>query len=110
MLIIKVTTLGIKEFYCPDSREFAALGNILSETYKYFEFNVNKCDNATSPVVCATPAEIDAVQKTLEIDLYVVNSYFDFDDYNNPIKTYIDDRFYYNLIPGFTKLSAVKIQ
>ena len=86
------------------------MGNTLSETYKYFEFNINKCDNATSSVVCATPAQINAVQENLGIALYVVNSYFDFDDYNNPVKTYIDDRFFYNLIPGFTKFSAVKIQ
>mmetsp|Transcript_6199 Transcript_6199/g.5324 ORF Transcript_6199/g.5324 Transcript_6199/m.5324 type:complete len:222 (+) Transcript_6199:475-1140(+) len=42
--------------------------------------------------------------------VYVVNSYFDAEDYNDPIKTYIDDRFIYSLIPGYTKLSSIYIQ
>lgn len=35
------------------------------------------------------------------MDIVVVNSYFDFDDYDKPVKTYLDDRFYYNLLQNY---------
>jgi len=46
----------------------------------------------------------------LEIGIILVNSYFDAEDYDTPIKTYLDDRLFYNLLPGFTKTSHVYIQ
>ena len=33
----------------------------------------------------------------------MVNSYFDFDNYDEPVQTYIDDRYSYNTISGYTK-------
>jgi len=46
----------------------------------------------------------------MEIGIFVVNSYFDSDDYDSPVNTYIDDRFFYNLIPQYTKSSLIYIQ
>jgi hypothetical protein len=37
----------------------------------------------------------------------VVNTYFDFDDYKNPIKEYLDDSFLVELIPSFRKENKV---
>ncbi|CAI2372806.1 unnamed protein product [Moneuplotes crassus] len=106
----EVKDLGINEYYCPNSREFKLQGNVLSDAYQYFEINFNRCDNATSSVTCLTTAQIDQKVQELEVGIYVVNSYFDFDDYNSPIKTYIDDRFFYYLVPGNTVTSNVYIQ
>ena len=33
----------------------------------------------------------------------VINSYFDFEDYDQPIKTYIDDRFFFSLMTSITR-------
>mmetsp|Transcript_7776 Transcript_7776/g.6874 ORF Transcript_7776/g.6874 Transcript_7776/m.6874 type:complete len:107 (+) Transcript_7776:628-948(+) len=44
------------------------------------------------------------------VEVYLVNSYFDSDDYKTPFNTYLDDRFSYNLIPEFTKQAFVFIQ
>jgi len=46
----------------------------------------------------------------LEVTIYIVNSYFDYDDYNEPVKTYLDDRFTYTNLPGMTKASFIYIQ
>ena len=40
----------------------------------------------------------DAISAT-NIEIVLINSYFDFSDYENPVKTYLDDRFLYNLVP-----------
>lgn len=42
--------------------------------------------------------------------MVVINSYFDFDDYSQPIKTYIDDRFLFNIMFDFTKENIVYIR
>ena len=46
----------------------------------------------------------------MTIDMVVANTYFDFDDYKDPVKTYIDDRFLYRLIPNFEKTNTAYIQ
>ena len=40
----------------------------------------------------------------------VSSSYFDFDDYENPIKSYIDTKFYYNLDSSFTKTADIYVR
>jgi hypothetical protein len=40
----------------------------------------------------------------------MVNSYFDFDDYSSPVKTYLDDRILTGLLPGYVKSSWVYIR
>ena len=40
----------------------------------------------------------------------LVNSYFDFDDYDDPIKTYLDDRFKFPLTSQFQKSITVYVQ
>ena len=39
-----------------------------------------------------------------------MNTFFNFDDYTNPIKTYIDGRFTFDLLPGYVKRNDVFIQ
>ncbi|CAI2374574.1 unnamed protein product [Moneuplotes crassus] len=106
----EVKYLGINEYYCPQSRDFKMQGNVLSDAYQYFEVNINRCDNATSSVTCFSSILINQQIEELEIGVYVVNSYFDFDDYNSPIKTYIDDRFFYYVVPDRTLTSNVYVQ
>jgi hypothetical protein len=42
----------------------------------------------------------EEITKTV-MDITVVNAYFDFDDYEKPVKTYLDDRFLFNLLLGY---------
>mmetsp|Transcript_43535 Transcript_43535/g.51243 ORF Transcript_43535/g.51243 Transcript_43535/m.51243 type:complete len:220 (-) Transcript_43535:172-831(-) len=37
----------------------------------------------------------------------LVNTYFDFEDYSSPIKTYLDDQFTYDFVPNFNIESSV---
>ena len=40
----------------------------------------------------------------------MVNSYFDFEDYQNPVHTYLDDRFIIDLVPGLEKDDIIYIK
>ena len=101
-------SLGIPYFFCPKSRDLSVLGNSLSETYRFFEIKISRCNSTVS--TCQSNDTIDEYIKNMEVSIFLVNSYFDSDDYENPINTFIDDRFYYNLIPQFTKASVISIQ
>ncbi|CAI2373460.1 unnamed protein product [Moneuplotes crassus] len=96
--------------YCPNYTDFQIQGNINSNSYKYFELNIKRCNNVTSGVVCNTDEEINNIIQNTDLNIFQVNTYFDFDDYEQPIKTYLDDRFFFTLIPGFTKTNLIKIQ
>ena len=75
-----------------------------SDNYTYFDFRIFRwsgTDSNGNP--WKSDAEIDAAIDSTNIVVIVVNSYFDFNDFVQPIKTFLDDQFYYNLISGFTK-------
>ncbi|CAI2384266.1 unnamed protein product [Moneuplotes crassus] len=106
----EIDYLKLSEFYCPDSRNFSVLGNILSETVSYFSFRITRCNNATSTVTCQSNTTINSILKKVQIRVYIVNTYFDFEDYDNPIKTYLDGRFLYDIMPGFSQNIGIRLQ
>ena len=81
--------LGIHEFYCPTTRNLLAQGNSLSEDFLFIELNVLKCTSSC-------PGDLADKINGLTLDVPFVNTFFDFDDYNDPVKTYIDGRLAYN--------------
>jgi hypothetical protein len=101
--------VGISNFLCPDTLDIELFGNLIvyflniinlgnsySSGYKSFEIVLLKCT-----VGCQTDADIDDMVSQTSIDATVINTYFDFDDYDSPVKTYLDDRFLLDLIGGF---------
>ena len=40
----------------------------------------------------------------------MVNTYYDFDDYNEPVKTYFDDQFYYDFVADFEKQIEIYVR
>lgn len=100
--------MGIATYYCPDSLDFNLQGNTFSNVFQTFSLLVYKCDSSTS--VCQSDADIATFVDTLIVDAPVVNTYFDFDDYNKPIKSYIDDRFLTPLMSDVGKIVYTYVQ
>ena len=42
--------------------------------------------------------------------MILINTYYDFDNYTNPVKTYIDDKFYYNFVANYEKQTDIYIR
>ena len=56
-------------------------------------------------MICQDLSEIDAVIDNLKLEIDLVNSYLDFDEYSSsPVKHYIDDRFEYFLLSDREKV------
>ncbi|CAI2361308.1 unnamed protein product [Moneuplotes crassus] len=95
---------------CLDDYDFTVRGSVFSSIWKFMTLSVSKCVNGTSSVVCKTPAEIEQKLKTAEFLIGFTSRYFDFNDYENPIKTTFDTRFSASLDTGFLKTHNYDIQ
>ena len=93
-------------FICPTTTNFVLQGNSYSDTYSYISVTLSRCVGGG----CQTASDIDNALDGLYLDMAVVNTYFDFEDFQKPVKTYLDDRFYYKFAVGFSKIYDVFIQ
>lgn len=64
--------------------------------FKYIEIKLAKCTGNTN---CKTTSQIDAGIQKSEFNFVFLNKYFQTEDYVEPIKTYMDDSFYFKVIP-----------
>ena len=77
----------------------------------YFELLFTRCSGTDSKGnIWKTTSQINSALNDAKLGIAVVNSYFDFDDYNTPIKTFIDDQLNYYFLPGYEKETDVYIQ
>ncbi|CAI2382333.1 unnamed protein product [Moneuplotes crassus] len=102
----EVKFLDIDGYLCPSTRDFYVQGNSLSEEFLFIEMNVGKCRRDSPPC----PDDLDEFMSKLRIKIPFVNTYFDFDDYNDPVKTYIDGRFDHGIMNGFMVAHDVFLQ
>ena len=85
----------METYYWPKTTNFTLKGNYFDPYYSRIEYQVLKWNGTNSKGNLWKSDEIIKA-KTSEINLDVIlsNSYFDGNDYENPIKDYLDDRIY----------------
>ena len=89
----------------------SVLGNKFSDSLTYFELKFSRCSGTDSKGnVCKSDSVIDTELNKVSLAIAVVNTYYDFDDYSSPIKTYLDDRFHYNFLGGYDVENTIYIQ
>ena len=95
---------GVDEFLCPISNNFDLQGNVFSNLYSYFQITIRRWENDTrEDVICKDESEIYDKINQMSVGVTIVNSYFDFDNYENPVRTYLDDRYQFNTLSGYSK-------
>lgn len=97
----QVNMFGINTLICPTSLNYSLHGDFYSKDFKYIEIRLQKCLNSTKPnaTVCADENTINSFLDPLQFSMAFVNTYFDFNDYVNPIHYFIDDSFFFQLEP-----------
>lgn len=53
---------------------------------------------------------INAALDVAELNMFIVNTYFDFDDYKTPVKSFFDDSFFYKFASGFNIENSIYIK
>ena len=67
---------------CIKDRESLDLkGDYYSEKFRYLEVKVYRCDKNISKVKCKSDAEIDEYFKDATLSIPIINSFFDYNDF-----------------------------
>ena len=103
--------MNITNYYCPESNDLMLLANSFSDKFAYFDLKIKRCtgtDSKGNP--WKNESEIDTALDSTFVQLAIINNYFDFNDYSMPIKSYLSDELYYELVSGFTKRIDINIR
>ena len=67
-------------------------------------------NNTGSNITCASTEQQNNFFKTYDFQARFVNKYFDFNDFENPIKSFIDDRMFFPIQPFQMKSNIVYVK
>ena len=85
--------------YWPKNKDYRVAGNYLSEDMRFISIVLKRWQGSG----WKSTADIDNAINKVVFSIMILNSYMDFNDYENPVKSYIDDRITSNLEPGHVK-------
>ena len=85
--------------YWPQNKSYRVAGNYLSESMHFISINIKRWQGTG----WKSTKEIDNVINKAVFSILILNSYMDFNDYENPVKSYIDDRVSFFLQPSQCK-------
>ena len=81
---------NIKEYYCPENNDYYIASNINSPNFQSLTIYVSEC-NSTKHSYWKSPSEIEMFVRNNIVDLKIIYSYFDFENFENPVRTYLGD-------------------
>jgi hypothetical protein len=103
-----LTTLKVfSEYYCPTTTDYVLSGNLISTKYNYIKISVKKW---SGQAYCQSSTAIDDALKNTNIKIAISNSYFDVNDYSNPVHHFYDDELRWKLVPGYKLSKYVQMQ
>ena len=83
---------GLSLFLWPKNTDYFLRSNLNSDKFNAIEIYIQKCNTG-----CQPDAVIKNILDTHFAELALINSYFDFEDYENPVRTYLEDVNIYGL-------------
>ena len=103
----EISRLGINTtYFWPKEKDFSIGGAFSSPNYRYVQINLYKWQNGTS-VIWKPQDEIDQYLGDARLSFAYRNFYFDSDDYVEPVKSYIDDKVWFKVMPDRLKNTDV---
>ena len=100
--------IGINNYYwVKNISNYGISGTFYSPTFKYINLQVIRCRNKTT---WRSDAEIDSIIKNGRFSVSKVNSFVNLNDYNQPIRYFIDDGLYWDLVPDIHKWTDVYLR
>ena len=79
----------------------------MSQEMKYIQVDFKKCKGSLS---WQSNDIINSKLKNGQVYLNFKNKYLDFNDYETPVKSAINDKHYFRIIPGFQKVVYVTLE
>ena len=95
--------LSLGTHLCPIGEDYFLVGDLNSRIFRHIEIFVVPCTNDTVAGVTWKPQEeIERVITSGFINTAITRSYFDFDDYDAPVKTFLSEADNHFLVPNLT--------
>ena len=82
-----INSTDYTKYICPKNKDFYIRANYNSDNYKIIEIDFNRCTGAS----WKSDAEVYDILSTHYIDFGLVSNYFDFNDYDSPVHSYLQD-------------------
>ena len=95
----------------PKSNDFYVMGNYLSSNLTYLEVNFSRwliSDSNGNP--CQTDADITNAVNNAGVAILLLNTFYNFDNFTQPITTYFDDQIFFYLINDYSQEANVYIR
>ena len=101
---------GLDNAICVTGTDYYLQGNSNSYKWNEISISIHQCYNSSeSSVECKSEEEINNAMGNNLFHVYTLNSYFDFDDLENPVKTYIHSIDAAPLTPYISQNLAVNV-
>lgn len=101
----QTSKLGIAAFFCPKTFDYSLSANQYSDYYETIEIRLERCSAG-----CGATTIIDNFFVDGYFELVITNSYFDFNDYDQPVKQYLEQGDFSYLITDFAQLIDVTVR
>ena len=88
---------------CPSTDDYYLIGDLNSRIYRDIEILITPCSESNNEgIIWKSQAEIEEVITTGFINVPITISYFDFDNYESPVKTILSEPDDHYLLPNTT--------
>ena len=81
---------NIEKYYCPENKDYYIVSNYNSPEFQSLIIYVSEC-NSTKHTNWRSPSEIEKFIRNNVVDLKIIYSYLDFENFENPVRTYLGD-------------------
>ena len=110
---LEATNFNYSNYACisPDSYKF--INSDFSTSQKYLKLSIQKWEpdySINAAGGCESDANIDTYIDTNNVQIFTINSYFDTNDLQSPVKKYLSQEYIYNLRKSVKKNANIYIQ
>ena len=109
-----VKMYGLDKFYCLTEDDYSFMGNFYNAKMSYLEMKMYKCSNDSGELpVGVRCKDMDSIDKYFDNEVFsfaFVNTMFEQDNYENPLKYFIDDQLFYEIDPSTRKMTNFLIK
>ncbi|CAI2360481.1 unnamed protein product [Moneuplotes crassus] len=101
-----VEDFKINQYVCIKNKDFSVSGNRYSQVRKSIGISLSKC-NSTKTADCKTDSEINADALLRELEVLMIDSYFDLNSISNPVQTYLTQEYFYTVQANFVHQAEI---
>ena len=98
--------IGLSTYICPKNIDFYVRSNFNSESFQTIQISIDKCISSS----WKSSTEIQNIMNYHSVDLAIISSYFDVNDYSNPIHQYLQDKNRYSLTSSVSQRVEYKVK